>query len=103
MVNGCLTPHSITFVIVLGWTGTAGESAANNNEAESGAPAAEWPEGTEGAWHAQRRRRMDAVASANAAGLLCDLVLNGCAGDACTTRFVPSIFYICDSLAGVIP
>lgn len=72
------------------FTGTEGEKAVNNNEAEreSAARSTETFESGAEAWRAQRRLRMEAVASANAAGLLCDLVLNGCAGDACTTRYV---------------
>ncbi|KAM3960068.1 phosphatase 6 regulatory subunit 1-like protein fmt [Aphomia sociella] len=33
-----------------------------------------------------RRTRLQAVASANAAALLCDLILNGCVGEGCNTR-----------------
>lgn len=67
--------------------GTEGERAANNNEAES-APAEDSRLRAGAAAAEARRLRTEAVASANAAGLLCDLVLNGCAGDACTTRCV---------------
>lgn len=71
----------------------------NNNEAESAANATETEDnraaegGAAEAWLEQRRLRTEAVASANAAGLLCDLVLNGCAGDACTTRYEEPLFH----------
>lgn len=37
---------------------------------------------------AERASRIQAVASANAAALLCDLILSGCAGEGCNTRSV---------------
>lgn len=48
-----------------------------------------------GAQAALQAERTAAVAASNAAALLCDLVSTGCAGEACSTRFLH--LYLCMS------
>ncbi|KAL0879848.1 hypothetical protein ABMA27_002383 [Loxostege sticticalis] len=67
-------------------TGT--ESVENNvAEAEEAKAAEKGAEArADSAAEAERASRIQAVASANAAALLCDLILSGCAGEGCNTR-----------------
>uniref|UniRef100_A0A2A4K1L3 Serine/threonine-protein phosphatase 4 regulatory subunit 3-like central domain-containing protein n=1 Tax=Heliothis virescens TaxID=7102 RepID=A0A2A4K1L3_HELVI len=64
-------------------------SPAPQSSAEAGQPAGagQGAQDREDEAQAQTpRSRMAAVASANAAALLCDLIINGCAGEGCSTR-----------------
>ncbi|KAJ8723576.1 hypothetical protein PYW08_003488 [Mythimna loreyi] len=59
---------------------------SSTESSPAGADSATAPEGGGAARREQARARIAAVASANAAALLCDLIVNGCAGEGCSTR-----------------